>query len=77
MQQMHDALLDAALPEGQTGRRHTPLQGVLQQAFAVGVAGGRVAAAHGGFVAGGLHLPFQLAEGQPGQGVEPVDRVCQ
>ena len=72
MQQMHDALLDAALPEGQTARRHAALQGVLQDAFAVGVAGGGVTAAHGGFVAGGFHLPLQLAEGQPGQRVEPV-----
>ena len=71
-QQVHDARFGAALPKGQAAGGQAALQGVAQNRLAVGVAGGRVAAAHGGFVAGGFHLALQLAESQPRQRVEPV-----
>ena len=69
---MDNALFDAALPEGQGARRHPPLQGILQNALAIGVAIRLVAAVHGGLVTGGFHLPLQLAESQPGQRIEPM-----
>ena len=55
-QQVHDARFGAALPKGQAAGGQAALQGVAQNRLAIGVAGGRVAAAHGGFVAGGFHL---------------------
>ena len=72
MQQMHDARFGAALAKGQAAGHAAPLHGKPQDALAVGAAGGGGLAAHGSFVAGGLHVALKLAEGQPRQRVEPV-----
>ena len=74
MQQVHNALLHAALPEGKTSgcSDGASLHGKLQQALTVGAALGQRAALHGGLVAGGLHVMLKGAQGQPRQRIEPV-----
>ena len=74
VQQVHNALLHAALPEGKTSgcSDGASLHGKLQQALTVGAALGQRAALHGCLVAGGLHVVLKGAQGQPRQRIEPV-----
>ena len=74
VQQVHNALLHAALPEGKTSgcSDWASLHGKMQQALTVGAALGQRAALHGCLVAGGLHVMLKGAQGQPRQRIEPV-----
>ena len=58
--------------EGQ-GQAHPPSGGQLQQRGGVVRPGGAVHPPHHGLVAGGLHILPGQREGQPDQGVEPVE----
>ena len=62
VQQMHDAPLYAALPEGQAARHPLPLYSKLQQRFTVGAALGQGAVLYGGLITGGLHVALKTAE---------------
>ena len=67
-----DAGLDPALPEGQgAGTGETSAHGEGEQGLAVGPAA--AAPAQHRLVAAHLHVPAHPGEGQPDQGVEPVE----